>query len=930
MKNDSSIYKPRLHDYLIKKGISIENKSTTRGLFSCIAPDHQDNDPSCSIYFNSHRVNCNSCGFKGDIFDCAGALIGSDNFNEQLADVKTTLGDISGIPQEPMRAKNAVKKGAVKYVPLPRDQALAIYTDEKVLEYANFALNRKKNEPIPEDSKEYRALEISKFWPYYNADGLIDLMVVRFEHQKGKEVLTYYYDGKNLKMKNYPVLLYNRDKLAVSEKPVLFHEGEKCCDYAENDLPDFVHVTWNGGGKKVKKVVGLDALKGRQCYILPDDDQKIDKKTGNLLPKEKQPGYQTALDLKNRLRNEAGVDAVIVSFIESVREVKSDGADIVEILQVKTPEEITEHILRGDHEDRTDKTGNGNGSAESVKLESDSYQKRDQKNESTDTSDVGANTSDYPFQILGIADDNRAYFLDYENRMVSYDLPSLSDKKLIDLAGLTFFKSIYGRIPSREEWLEEIDNIMQISKRTDFDIDSIRGRGAWRDNSGNICYHDGQRTTGKYDNSWTFVRRPRRDIGIFDKQCDFGTRQEIMNICKTFSFATGADAVRLLSWSTLAPFGGALKWRPCILVTGESASGKSTVLDNVSRPISAATAASGTSTTEAGIRQYCGIDSNGVSIDEAEKKKQKDKERMDGIFSLMRGSTTDDAPRSFKGTLSGYASTFQMRSMFLFAAIDPTVDDTANDNRIIRVNFRRVNNFGEFTENLKRIKELLTRENCRGIRAYTWNRLSNIIDVGARLEHIIQRITGQDARFSAGESILLACNLVVWDGFESDVSDDFLSEYVTAFYQGQTHDERRDETQEMIDRLLDETIRIDENQEKHSLREMLTEMKVFIDREYSRDNQAYEKIDLSRDVIDYGRFNLYKKVVEQHGVTIHAKTRELFIAQNHHVIMRILEVGKGYHRQIERHKNVVERSITCGMDKTTKRGVVIGNILGDI
>lgn len=920
--NDSSIYKPRLYDYLIRKGISIENKSRERGLFSCIAPGHQDNDPSCSIYFNSHRVNCNSCGFKGDIFDCAGALIGSDNFNEQLEDVKTTLGEIKTAPPE--KPKTVIKK-SVNYVSLTREEARKIYTDEKVLEYANFALNRKKNEPIPEDSKEYRALEISKFWPYYNSDRMIDIMVVRFEHKKGKDVLTYYYDGKNLKMKNYPVLLYNRDKLAADpEKPVLFHEGEKCCDYATNDLPDFVHVTWNGGGKKVKKVVGFDMLAGRKCYILPDDDQKIDKKTGDLLPKEKQPGYQTALDLKNRLRNEAGVDAVIVPFIESVREIKSDGADIVEILQVKTPDEITEHILRGDHERIGKKLAN-NVNDTFLDKSIDTYPDCDKNRVFND----GNTDGNYPFQILGIADDNRAYFLDYENRMISHDLPSLTDKKLIDLAGLTFFKSIYGCIPSREEWLEEIDNIMQIAKRTDFDIDSIRGRGAWRDNSGNICYHDGQRTTGKYDKGWTFVRRPRRDIGIFDKPCEFGIRQEIMNICKTFSFATDSDAVRLLAWSTLAPFGGALKWRPAILVTGESGTGKSTVLDNVSRPISAATAASGTSTTEAGIRQYCGIDSNGVSIDEAEKKKQKDKERMDGIFSLMRGSTTDDAPRSFKGTLSGYASTFQMRSMFLFAAIDPTVDDTANDNRIIRVNFRRVNNFSDFTENLKRIKELLTRENCRGIRAFTWKNLSKIIDVGARLEHIIQKITGQDARFSAGESILLACNLVVWDGFESDVSDDFLIEYVSVFYRGQTHEDRRDETQEMIDRLLDETVRIDESHEKHSLREMLTEMKLFIDREFLRENQAYGNIDLTRDVIDYGRFELYRKVVEQHGLTIHKKSRELFIAQNHHVIMRILEVGKGYHRQIERHKNVIERSITCGMDKTTKRGVVIGNILGD-
>jgi 5S rRNA maturation endonuclease (ribonuclease M5) len=806
---------------------------------------------------------------------------------------------------------------------LPRETALEVYTDKKVLEYANFVLNKdKKNDTdIPEDDERYKKLNINKFWPYYNAAGDIDLMVVRFDYEdrikkkQTKDVLTYYYDGKNLKMKGYPVLLYNRDKLAeLPGLPFLFHEGEKCCDLAGQDLVDFCHITWNGGGKKFDNVQGLEALKGRKIFILGDDDK---------------PGQETAIKLQSRLKQEFGFDSFLVPPFPKAREIKKKGADIEEILQVYTPAEITEIILRSEH--GTDTSGTGENRSSHEKLESEKTKGREQsKNDHNNNSSSGLPGGDnnYPFQILGIADDKRAYFIDYSGRLVDYRTTEINGNVLSDLGTLNWFKinEFHNAEPSQKDWAQQIDDIRILSKNVDFDMDSVRGRGAWRDKKGNICYHDGKKTTGTYDKSWTFVRRPKRDIGIESDETDLGSRKEIMDICKTFSFATSADAVRLLSWATLAPFGGALKWRPCVLVTGESGTGKSTILDHVVRPISAATAASGTSTTEAGIRQYCGLDSNGISIDEAEKKSKKDKERMEGIFSLMRGSTTDDAPKSLKGSISGVASSFSMKSMFCFAAIDPTVDDTANDNRIIRINFKRVDNFATFTDNLKRINTLLSSDNCRGIRAYTWNNLQRIISAGEKLELIIQKVTGQDARFAAGESILLSCYMNVWEGLDGD-SEEFLTEFVREFYRGQEQEERRDETNELIQRLLDETVLAGEPKESFSFRELLVGIKKYYDKEHADTTGDFRCIDPNQEIISPTKLEHYRKIVEQNGLAVHRKTRELFIVQNHHAVMRIIEMGKGYHRQLERHKKVVERKASAIVDRSTKRGVIIGGML---
>ena len=43
--------------------------------------------------------------------------------------------------------------------------------------------------------------------------------------------------------------------------------------------------------------------------------------------------------------------------------------------------------------------------------------------------------------------------------------------------------------------------------------------------------------------------------------------------------------MRILSWSAIAPFAGALPWRNAGLLTGDSAWGKSQVIDHIVRPI---------------------------------------------------------------------------------------------------------------------------------------------------------------------------------------------------------------------------------------------------------------------------------------------------------------------------------------------------------
>lgn len=844
----------------------------------------------------------------------------------------------------------------VNLVPLPRKEASKIYSEKEVLKYADkFVLNR----DILEDSEDYKKLKIVKFFAYFNAENQIDTCAVRFEDQHGKKhVLTYWYNGKNLKMSGYKTLIYGRNLLAeFPGKPVLIHEGEKCADIGNKELDNFVSVSWNGGGKKWDLIEGLEILKGREVYLLPDDDQMRAASSREVFPPEEQPGIKTMLGLQKKLKK-LKIDSINIGVFPEVREVKESGADIEEILQCYSPEIITKEILKlrnspqniadkliknkekedGARNNGKNKINNGIEQRKEAKGKSGENQKSKRNRlELENNSNMGINpdspssngaSSDYPFEILGIADDGRAYFLNYENRLLSYELETLTDKKLIGLAGLRFFRNAHNGHPKSQDWIQEIDSIMQISNKIDFNLDKCKGRGAWKDDKGRICYHDGKNTIGDFDPEEIFLRKPVKNIGLKSKDCDAGTRAEIMELSKKFSFATSADAVRLLSHAAISPFGGALTWRTAILVTGESGSGKSTIIRIVYNVISHAFYVSGIKSTASGIVQDAGGDSVNFSIDEAEGKGQKHIERIEDIFSIVRGSTEEGAPKTLMGSATGKSVKYEMKSMFSFGAVNASIGNVADDNRIIKVNIKKQDNFESFVVTMGKIKKLLTKEVCNGIRAFTWRNLKKIIALSERLELIIQIVTKQDARFAAGESILLATNLIVWENQTDNIPDEDLTNYVKEFYSTQTQEEKRDEITEMINRLLDETVFFGQEKDRLSMRFMLVEMKKFLDlKDKLGEALSTMILDDKNIYIQYDTYRAYKKTVEQYGMTVFPSERELAIAQNHHEIMKILQVGKGYQRQLERHKNMIMAKHNINLDAGAKTCTVVGGFL---
>lgn len=163
--------------------------------------------------------------------------------------------------------------------------------------------------PVPSDAPVPPVAHVvrgkpERTWCYRNAVGGVLGFVWRFvTSDGGKEVLPLTFcqhettgkrEWRGLSFPD-PRPLYGLDRLA--EKPdatVLIVEGEKCADVAHEQLPDLAVVSWPGGGKAVDKA-GWVAIGDRKVVIWPDCDAQRDKKTEEILPEHKQPGWKAAL-----------------------------------------------------------------------------------------------------------------------------------------------------------------------------------------------------------------------------------------------------------------------------------------------------------------------------------------------------------------------------------------------------------------------------------------------------------------------------------------------------------------------------------------------------------------------------------------------------------------------------------------------------------
>ena len=900
--NETTALKPRLKEYLAVKGIYPKSHNGAMRIH-CPNPGHTDKDPTATYYDdynNNHNIYCAVCGATWDIFEVAGLLNNLHSFPEQIEEVKKSLGIQINKP--------AWMK---KYKALPYEEAKKKFTSKRLMEICEFVGEKisKKNGDDPVKTGEAARLaawgnKITGAWPYRNQDGDLELLDARFEGTGRKVVISFYWTGKNVACSKPPVLLYNRDKLHQNPTtPRLIHEGAKCAKIAEENLPGFIHTTWNGGGQKARYVDFTLLGTKAPIYIYPDDDQKRGR-DGELLPPEKQPGIKAAFIIAHRIITQIGnrFEIKIVQPYTKAREIKPDGADIVEALQVATPEELEKYIL--------------SSPGIEVPGKKSPPEPTTPDNPPADISILGKQ----PFKILGMAETGYAYYLDFSERICKIKPESLSKGFLKRLAPLEYWRGMHSAKMSGEDWDEATSAVIENTMKKDFDTDDILGRGAWKNPDGSFCFWDGVKMTGKGDPEKIYERKKPKPLGINGPPATVELRREIISVMKKMNFETKVDCIYFIAWCLLAPFSGVLQYRPPVLITGPPGVGKSTLFEKIARPLTKSLELTAKESSPAGCRQKNANNSEGIIIEEADTIDAESERNRKGFLSLMRVSFCEDAPDGYKGTPGHIPISFKMKNMFMFISVSPIVGDAADSDRLFFVNLKDQGNDWEALEN--EIDRLVVKKNCEMIRATTWGALKDIIAMTKKARKIIQKKTNLSSRRAHAEGLLISAYYLIWMGKEKDNLQD-LEKLIHKIYTIKPAVDKRDQAEEMVTRVLDESVPVDGYRERMTLREIVQAIS-------SGKMKTGNETDINGEsILSAEKIQAFRNIAGRHGLAVISGSF-LAIANNHHEIMKIIEMGQGYHRYFWRHPGIADKGKSVFMAGCTRRCTVIAGVIEDM
>ena len=224
--------------------------------------------------------------------------------------------------------------------------------------------------------------------------------------------------------------------------------------------------------------------------------------------------------------------------------------------------------------------------------------------------------------------------------------------------------------------------------------ESLVGRGGSVDEDGALLYHVGNKIL-KYPVNGDKITTlwPGK---ISDKVYPGGANmlvpaekvedagRHLMAILKSWNYFRAEDVWLVLGWIMVAPFSGALDWRPILWLTGDRGTGKSFAHQVVMRTIGNIVSVS--DTTAAGVWQWLKHDLLPVAIDELEAKA--DNSKVQAVIKLARESASGSLMLRGGADHSGWS--FKAKSCFLFSSILIPPLQGSDRSRIAVIDFKEL------------------------------------------------------------------------------------------------------------------------------------------------------------------------------------------------------------------------------------------------
>ena len=233
----------------------------------------------------------------------------------------------------------------------------------------------------------------------------------------------------------------------------------------------------------------------------------------------------------------------------------------------------------------------------------------------------------------------------------------------------------------------------ECKKRGVFSESRVRGRGAHRDENGDMILHLGNRVLAPgHEKSIKPTEYDRGDmvLPVLPRLSgpapagDMMTAEEgqhIQNIFETRPWMEPLMGPLAAGFTVVAPLCGWYLWRAHLWLSGYARSGKTSFLMQVILPLLADMKIVGQGqATEAGIRQMLQEDALPVIIDEPEAEDRSSARQVKGIVRLAR-SASMPIGKVLKGSQSGKAISYEIRSAFLLSSVSVVLQSAADRSR---------------------------------------------------------------------------------------------------------------------------------------------------------------------------------------------------------------------------------------------------------
>ncbi|HUY25955.1 MAG TPA: hypothetical protein VMV27_00930 [Candidatus Binataceae bacterium] len=444
------------------------------------------------------------------------------------------------------------------------------------------------------------------------------------------------------------------------DAPVLIVAGEKCADAGDRTVPTFATVSASGGEGAPAKT-DWSPLNGRAVTIWADQDPT---------------GRNFAAAVSDRL-------------------LKLDPNRTVKILDLGDDGKFPHKFDIADAEDGS-KIKDGCPKWTAVQIQ-DFVKGHDNAPMKLGPIDIDGHDAS-KFTILG-HDGNRFFFRRTINpQILEANCNTLGKNFLLSLAPLVYWESRYAS-KTGCDWTAAISDLIAIATAKGiFHEHQKRGRGAWLDRQKGepgdyLLWHTGSKliigpkevALADFKSRTRLVYDAKADLNLdLSKPLNDKEGARILDeVCCQLRWRKPISAYLFAGWMVLAPFGGALKWRSHVWISGAAGSGKTTLLNRIVKRLLADTQLyiEGPSTA-AGIRGALDGDSLPVIFDEAERTGKSAEKRIEDILEIIM-SASGGGGSIIKGTATQGATSKDVRACFCLASINTATRDTQAASRRI-------------------------------------------------------------------------------------------------------------------------------------------------------------------------------------------------------------------------------------------------------